>query len=753
MPDTAANGQPSRLSAILRPLGGKAGVFVAGLGVTALVAVLCLARPGWLAYQDLKLSDELSRHQRFGAAGNLPVVVDIDEASLAAFGQWPWPRYRLALLLTRLKNLGSRAIGLDMLLAEPDRASPRAVVEQLWRDLHIEAAVTGLPEALRDYDQVLADVLRQGPFVLGYFFEFPQKAGLGARPQGTCPLPALRLAVQSAPGAAPLADSLVRPAWPVCPLPRLLAAAPGAGFFNIVPDADGILRRCPLLAGYDGKVYPSLALATVMEAYGVRDITVRATSGGLASLTLKSESLGQRVVPLDASGLLLINYRGPGGSFPRVSAADVLAERAREADLAGRIVFIGASAAGLHDLRASPLDQAMPGVEVHATIADMLVGGDFLYRPDWALGAELLALCLAGLLSAALLAVTGALALLAPFAALAAGVWYGAAALLGQGIFLSPLGPLLVLAANFTALTFLKFWREERQKRFLHGAFSRYVSPAVVSRIVANRQALALSGEEREITILFSDVRGFSTLSENLAPTQVVNLLQGYFTPMTGIITAHMGTLDKLIGDAIMAFWNAPVHVPGHRTLAMRAALAMRDELDRLNPRFKASFGLAIKAGIGLHCGVVRVGNFGTKDLFDYTVIGDAVNLCARLEGLTKVYGVRLLVTDSLREEDNGEFVFEEIDVVRVKGKRRPVTIFTVRTPVEYAAGEAEFDTAREARGLYTARRFSEAATVYQALATGYGRRRYALFAARSRELALAPPPEDWDGVYEPRNR
>ncbi|MEL7639364.1 MAG: adenylate/guanylate cyclase domain-containing protein [Solidesulfovibrio sp.] len=753
MPDHAANGQPSRLTGFLQSLGGKGGVFAAGLGVTVLVAILCLARPGWLAYQDLKLYDELARNHRPGGHGDLPVIVDIDEASLAAYGQWPWPRYRIALLLSRLRQLGSRAVGLDMLLAEPDRTSPRVVVEQLRRDLKVEAAVTGLPEALRDYDQVLADVLRQGPFVLGYYFEFPPSAAPGAKPAAPCPLPPLRLAVQSGPGAAPLAESLVGAAWPVCPLPRLLAAAPGAGFFNIVPDADGILRRCPLLVALDGKAYPSLALATVLEAYGVREAVARTTAGGLASLTLRGQALGERVVPLDASGMLLIDYRGPGGSFPRVSAADVLADRVPAEGLAGKIVFVGTSAAGLGDLRASPLDQAMPGVEVHATIADMLVTGGFLYRPDWALGAELLALCLVGVLSAALLAVTGALALLAPFAALAAGVWYGAAALLRQGVFLSPLGPLLVLAANFTALTFLKFWREERQKRFLHGAFSRYVSPAVVSRIVSNRQALTLSGEEREITILFSDVRGFSTLSENLAPTQVADLLQGYFTPMTGIITAHMGTLDKLIGDAIMAFWNAPVDVPGHRALALRAALAMRDELDRLNPRFKATFGLAIKAGLALHCGVVRVGNFGTKDLFDYTVIGDAVNLCSRLEGLTKVYGTRLLVTDSLMADDDGEFVFEEIDVVRVKGKRRPVTIHTVRTAAEYLAGEAQFEAARQARALYAARRFAEAATAYQALWERHNRRRYALFAVRSRELALSPPPDDWDGVYEPRNR
>ncbi|MHC1790630.1 CHASE2 domain-containing protein [Solidesulfovibrio sp.] len=724
-------------------------MFIAGLGITLLVIVFCLARPGWLVYQDLKLYDELTRRHHPQGHGEASVVVDIDEKSLAEYGQWPWPRYRIAMLLARLRSLGVRAVGLDMLLAEPDRTSPRVLTEQLWRDLKVEAAVTGLPEALRDYDQTLANVLQEGPFILGYFFEFGPPGATAAKPSAPCPLPPLRLSVIGQTGTMALSDWLPRAGRPICPLPQLLAAAPGSGFFNIVPDADGILRRCPLLISSDAKIYPSLALATVMQAYGVRSVVVGMSSGGVTSLRLQSDILGDRIVPLDASGMLLINYRGPGGSFPHVSAADVLAGRVEAAALAGKIAFVGTSAAGLGDLRASPLDPAMPGVEVHATIADMLRDGDFLHRPDWALGAESLCLVAVGVLSSTLLALTGAMTLIVPFAVFGAGVWYGAAALLQQGMYLSPLGPLLVLAANFTVLTFLKFWREERQKRFLHKAFARYVSPAVVSRLVSGRHALALSGEEREVTILFSDVRGFTSLSENLSPTQVAELLQCYFTPMTAIITSHLGTLDKFIGDAIMAFWNAPVDVPNHRAMALRAVIAMRIELDRLNAQFTDRFGLVIKAGIGLHCGVVRVGNFGSKDLFDYTVIGDAVNLCSRLEGLTKYYGVRLLVTDSLRPENDSDFVFQEIDIVRFIGKKQPTTLYTVYAAADYATRETEFGEAEQARALYVARQFSDAARAYAELYTRYDRRRYAIFAARSRELAASPPPDDWDGVYE----
>jgi len=731
---------------LLLRLRGRIGVFAAGICLTVAVAGLYLAQPGWLGFQDLKLYDILVARYRPRAESGLPIVVDIDAKSLAEYGQWPWPRYRIGLLLAHLRKAGVRAVGLDMLFAEPDRTSPRLLESQLLKDLKVEARMTGLPEALSDYDRVLADVLRAGPYALGYFFEFGAN---GDAPEGgACPLPPLPLTVASAPDARPLEDCLIQAERPVCPLATLLTAAPTAGFFNIVPDPDGILRRMPLLLGHGGKAYPSLALATVMQAYGVKSALVRLTSGGVAALSLQNPSLGERTIPLDASGHILLNYRGPGGSFPHVSAADILADRAPAAGLAGKIVFLGTSAAALNDLRATPLDRAMPGVEAHATVADMLLAGDFLHRPDWAPAVEFLGLAAAGILTAALMALAPPLVMLVPFLALGAGVWYGAAALIHRGFFVSPLFTLLVLVANFTILTFLKFWRAERQKRFIHGAFAHYVSPVVVSRIVSGRDALTLSGEEREATILFSDVRGFTSLSENLSPTQVVDLLQHYFTPMTDIITEHMGTMDKFIGDAIMAFWNAPVDVPGHRTLAVRAALAMRTELDRLNVEFKSNFGYAIKAGIGLHCGVVRVGNFGSKSLFNYTVIGDAVNLCSRLEGLTKYYGLHLLVTDTLMEASGEEFAFQEIDRVLVKGKMKPVTLFTVLTAAECAARAEELGQADEARALYISRRFPQATEAYRTLLARYDRKLYAVFAERSKQLATTPPSDDWDGVF-----
>lgn len=745
MAHAAPSGRFAGLAAFIRRHLDRFGVFTVGLGLTLAVAALYLADPGWLRFQSLKLYDELADRYRPRAASGLPVVVDIDEKSLAEYGQWPWPRYRVGLLLAHLRKAGVKAVGLDMLFAEPDRTSPSVLTGQLFRDLKVQVNLTGLPESLADYDKVLADVLRTGPFALGYFFEFAPGQDQG----GECRLPALPLTVLGPPDAMPVSDALTRADHAACPLPALLAAAPAAGYFNIVPDPDGILRRMPLVLAHGDGVYPSLALATVMQAYGVKNIVVHTTSGGLSSLVLQSPTLGERVVAVDAAGRLLLNYRGAGGSFPHVSAADILAGRAPALALAGKIVFIGTSAAALNDLRATPLDRAMPGVEAHATVADMLLAGDGLSRPDWAPAVEFLGILVLGLVAATLMTLARPVAMVVPFLGLGAGVWYGAAGLMARGVVVSPLCALLVLAAVFIALTFLKFWREERQKRFIHGAFARYVSPAVVSRIVSRRDALTLSGEEREITILFSDVRGFTTLAEALSPTQVAELLQAYFTPMTAIITEQLGTLDKFIGDAIMAFWNAPLDVPDHRARAVAAALAMGAELRLLNRDFKKTFGHAVKAGIGLHCGVVRVGNFGSRDLFAYTVIGDAVNLCSRLEGLTKFYGLPLLVTDSLLPAAEAGFKFQEIDRVRVKGKTEPVTIHTVRTPEEHALHAAELAEAEAARALYTAGDFAAAASAYGRLRERFDHRLYAVFADRAAQLAASPPGPDWDGVFE----
>ncbi len=749
-------GPPLILRMAARFTQGRAGIFATGVFLTVAICLLYFYQPLWFHFQDLKLYDVFVRRERPVQRSGVPVVVDIDDASLAKLGQWPWPRYRLAKLLQTIEDAGALAVGVDIVFAESDRTSPDALLQEFEKDLRIKLDFSGLPPKLRDFDAVLARTLAGGPFALGYYLTFaaPSPPEKDEHP-ASHPLfdpPAINLSINSAPGAGPLERYLAKASGVIAPLPILVQAAPAAGFFNAIPDEDNILRRSPLLLSYKDRVLPSLALATIMEAYGVKSALLKVTEGGVSSLTLNGDGIGQTAIPLDEQGRIMLNFRGKSGAFPVASAADVLEGRTAPSLFKDKIVYVGTSAAGLKDLRASPFDRFMPGVEVHATITDMILSRDFLERPDYAPGVEILSALVLGILAAALLSWTRAVFLLVPFVALGFGVWFGSAELFAKSrIYISPLYPLFALILNFMVLTFLKFWREERQKRFIHSAFSHYLSPKVVEQIVDSPEKLTLTGEEREVSILFSDVRGFTSISEKLTPTQVVDLLHGYFTPMTRTITANMGTLDKFIGDAIMAFWNAPLDVPEHPKLAVATALSMLDELNRLNVGFQKTYGLSINIGVGLHCGLARVGNFGSADLFDYTIIGDAVNLCSRLEGLTKYYGLRLLVSDAIRTACGEEFDFIEVDRVRVKGKNEPVTLFTVLLPEAARDMAWESPLFSQAMAAYKAGDFAAACKAFSSLRDGNAgafAALYALYAGRCETLLAHPPQAPWDGVF-----
>nr|WP_279355917.1 adenylate/guanylate cyclase domain-containing protein [Fundidesulfovibrio agrisoli] len=709
------------------------------------------SQPGWLAFLDYKVYDVLLRQRPKPPLSGRVAVVDIDEKTLAEVGQWPWPRYQTALLLGRLKQYGVSAVGMDMVFSEPDQTSPERIRRQLGA-LGVDMGFTGLPEGLRDNDKLLADNLAGGPFVLGYFFTFDRQDSAAAR-EG-CQLPPPRLTVRRAPGAADRPLQISQAEGAVCPLPELTASGRWAGFFNSFPDHDNIVRWVPLTIGYKGAPYPSLAAATLMRAFGdkgaVLFVEQNPYGGQDMSLRLDLGEMGMRSIPLDRHGRVLLDYRGPARTFPYISAADVMQGRVPQEALAGKIVFVGTSARGLQDVRATPLDQSCPGVEAHATVAEMVLTDRFLRHPIDGWYIELLLTGLFGLWVTVQMMFTrslwvGASALLA-----GAGMWWVSAwSMNAMDFHLSPLAPLMALAVNFTLLTFLKFLLEERQKRFIQSAFGHYLSPAVVDQIVAEPDKLTLTGEEKEVSVLFSDVRGFTTISEKLSPTQVVALLHEYLTPMTRLVTEHSGTLDKFIGDAVMAFWNAPLDVPGHPREAVLTALDMLRELDRLNQGFKARYGFEISIGIGLHLGSVRVGNFGSEDLFDYTIIGDNVNLCSRLEGLTKFYHQRLLVTQAMRDAAGEGFTWQEVDRVLVKGKHEPVTIHTLRDGA--LEGELRDELERWAHGLSRYREgcFREALEIFEALGRAPGGDLYGLYAERCRNYIANPPGPDWVCVFE----
>ena len=721
-------------------------LFVPGVLVTAALSFAHWSQPGWLQFLDYKAYDILLAHRPHPQPSGQVAVVDIDEKSLAEVGQWPWPRYRMALLLGRLKQYGVLAVGMDMVFSEPDQTSPGRIQREL-RELGVDVGFTGLPESLADNDALLANTLAQGPYVLGYFFTF-QAADASAR-NGGCLLAPPRVAVRKAAGAANAPVLVAQATAAACPLPELVQAGGWTGFFNSVPDRDNIVRWIPQAIGWRGQVYPGLAMATLMRAFGDRgavlDVAPNPYGGQDISFSLSLGPLGKREVPLDRHGRMLLDYRGPARTFPYLPAADVMRGTADPKALEGKIVFIGTSARGLEDIRATPLDQGYPGVEAHATAADMILSGTYLRRPVDAWYIEQVLLVFFGL--GITLQLMFARSLWAAASSLFAGAGVclaGSLAMNRLSIHLSPVTPLITLGVIFTLVTFVKFLREERQRRFIQTAFSHYLPPAVVERIVEEPSSLNLDGEERDVSIFFSDVRGFTGISEHLSPTQVVALLHEYLTPMTRLVTANMGTLDKFIGDAIMAFWNAPLDVADHPRRAVETSLAMLRELDGLNAGFMERFGFEIQIGIGLHRGMARVGNFGSKDLFDYTLIGDNVNLCSRLEGLTKYYRVRLLASQAMREGAGEGFAWQEADRVRVKGKSGPVTIFTILEN----AREGELERWEQALALYRARGFAAARGVFEALHAETGRGLYEEYAARCGALEKDPPGPDWDGVF-----
>jgi adenylate cyclase len=712
---------------------------LAGFAATLLVAVLYVNQPAWLRNLDHRLYDTVLKKGHNAGTKNAVVIVDLDEKSLQRFGQWPWPRYRMALLLKKLQQAGVRAVGMDILFAEPDRTSPAILRQELKKDLDVDIDFAGLPEALRDNDQIFAATLREGPFVLGFFFEFEKKA-----PQtGPVYVKDINPSVLTRDQAILLPDLLFSAPSLLQPLENLATAAPATGFINTIRDQDGVLRSTPVLMAHNGKIYANLGFSVLWMALGQPPCIVKYSAAGTESIRL-----GSTTVPLDDQGRVWLHYRGPAHSFHYYSAGDILADAVPAAELVGKIVLVGTSAVGLHDLRTTPFDSEFPGVEAHATLIDTILAGDYIRAPAWLPGLELCLTIGAGIVTTLLLCWLNA-GFILPMILLFIGLCGYASfwSFSQHHFFFSPLFPILSTGLNFSLLSFMKFLRSDHEKRFLRKAFSKYVSSAVADRIVASPERLSLEGDDKEVSILFSDIRGFTTISERLAPAQLSALLKSYLTPMTRIIIRQSGTLDKFIGDAVMAFWNAPVEIDRHRDRAVSAGLAMLAALPDLNGKFREQYGLALEIGVGIHAGRVSVGNMGSEDLFDYTVIGDNVNLASRLEGLTKFYNLPIIVSDAMAAVSVDGYTIQEVDRVTVKGKGEPVTLFTFRGSDTLVQNElARWAHVLE---LYRSCAFEDALLELDLLQREQPLiSLYSLYRERCQSFLVTPPPADWDRVY-----
>lgn len=704
------------------------------------VGISFIKQPLLLSEIDNLVYDTMLQTITPGQPSDVPVIVDIDEKSLQALGQFPWPRYQMADLIASIAKAGPAAIGIDVLFPESDQTSPEKISKELKEKFGIEARFENIPEPLLNNDKALAKVLELTPSVLGGYFVFGSDKGRN----DSSVIPPFSPVIMREEGAPELEQSLWNAGGILAPIELLAKTAP-FGFINVGLDSDGAVRHAPLLIQHQGRVYPSLGLQAALLALKVKHPVLKIGKLGTSELRLGKHA----TIPLLPGAHVALFFRGPQGVYPYYSAVDVMEGRVSPDKLAGKTVFIGTTAVGLKDLRATPFDSLYPGVEAHATLVDMIFSNHFLTYPAHADLLQLTTVFAIGLL----LATAFLFAKPAQFALLAVGaglfICLGSWSLLEyKHIYFSPFYPLLTLIAGSITLVTFRYWQEERQKKYLRDAFSHYVAPELVTQIVNNPSALALEGEDREVTILFSDLMGFTSAAETMPPEQAVSILNRYFTPMTKIIRNQMGTLDKLIGDAIMAFWNAPLEVPDHPARGVAAVLEMREAMFELNKNLQQEFNISLRAGVGLHLGNVRVGNMGSDDLMNYTIIGDNVNLASRLEGLTRHYGVFAITSEAMRKGCGDKFAFVPLDRVLVKGRAEPVDIHTFMDWPEYRQREAEIESWKKALSLYVAGHFAQSRELCQQLAQDTPHKLYHVFSERCLLLEQNPPAGQWDGVF-----
>ncbi len=651
--------------------------------VFALLHASGLLSLGVLNRLDQMIYDTRLRVTMPGTLDERIVIVDIDEKSLAEVGRWPWPRNRLTTLMDELFERQHIALlGFDVVFAEADESSGlgqlrKLAANQLREDQAFQGSLRALETSL-DYDLLFAQSLKGRPVVMGYYFTSDREA----RVTGVLPSPVMPLEPRQR-------EKIRMTTWDGygANIALLGAAAPRAGFFNAVAEADGVVRSTPIIADYKGQNYESLALAMFRVLTGSPRIEpgfpkerfLARNYRGLESLLLKKD--GQTLaIPVDDRVSALIPFRGPGGptggSFRYFSASDVLGGRVLADSLKGRIVLFGTTAPGLLDLRVTPVGEAYPGVETHANLISGLLDGRVLVRPDYALGYEVALLVVSGLLLAlALPALTALLAVGLSIAVLAAVLGLNFWLYLGYGLVLPLASALGMIISAFALNMSYGYLVESRSKRELAHLFGTYVPPELVDEMVKDPDRYSMQATSRELTVMFCDMRGFTSMSEKMEPTQLQALLNAVFSRLTRIIRNQRGTIDKYMGDCVMAFWGAPVPATDHASLAVRAAMAMSAEIEGINQDHRAQGLPEIGVGIGLHTGEMCVGDMGSDVRRSYTVIGDAVNLGSRLEGLCKVYGTDIVVSEATRKLAP-DMLWQELDCVRVKGKAQAVTIF-----------------------------------------------------------------------------
>jgi adenylate cyclase len=714
----------------------------------------------FLKFMELKTYDLRFVYRGILKPGNEIALIVIDEKSLDEIGRWEWPRSMITELIHKLKKYNVKVIGFDIVFPEPDQHSQLKTIISIRDEAEKYEIVSqefydtlSKKTARADTDGNLARAIKEaGNVMIGYFFhteeeglkdisrndaQFEEHTSKFAYPLYTLP-----------PRTKTAADFPMTEAKSLeLNLPSFTSASKLSGYFNIDPDSDGVMRAIDLAIRFKDNFLIPLSLQMLRSYLNYPEIELKFHEDGIEKVRL-----GNIDIPCNKKGKMLINYRGEEKTFKHYSFTDIIHDRIPAHKFTDKIVLVGATAKGIYDIRNTPLDKTFPGLEVHANVIDTILRGDFLHRSIWTKLVDILIIIAMGLFTGLMLprfkAIPGALFTSILFFFY---IFVACFVFTHYRLLVSIIYPVMVHLLTYIGITAYHYMAEEKEKRRIRTTFQHYLAPSVVEQILEDPEKLQLGGEEKELTILFCDIRNFTTLSERLSPSQIEQLLNEYFTAMTTVVFKHDGTLDKYMGDNIMAFFGAPLDQPDHHLRACHTAIGMIEELKMLQEKWKSRGLPPLDSGIGINSGPMVVGNMGSASLFDYTVIGDNVNLGSRLEGLNKQYGTNIIVSEYTYRHVKDEFKLREVDLVRVKGKEKAVKIYELLRkegiPFKW---EEPFLTHYE-KGLKRYRNgewmkaIEEFSIALRAFPNDSITR---LYITRCKEFQETPPPDDWGGIY-----
>jgi len=722
-----------------------------------LAVVVFFIDPPFIRFMELKALD-----LRVVSRGQLPtsgqvVIATVDEKSLSEIGRWPWTRTVTARMIEILKGYGAKAVGFDIVYAEPEQNATMQTLAEIYQDaakLGIQdPRLTGLLENKAkavQADAILAQAIEKAKNVsLGYFFHTSAKdVGFLSEDyiaESASLIGGSMYSMVKSKGPAGIYN-IINAYAPIPSIREISRAGVNSGYFNAFPDSDGVLRWSPLVIKFQDSFYYSLPIAVLMQYFDFPMIVLN-----LADFGVDGIMLGDLRIPTDESGRLLINYMGPAKTFPHYSISDILNGRLSPDLFKGKIVIVGATATGIYDLRVTPFSPVYPGVELHATVVDNIIQRRFLAQSAWTTFIDICSIVVFGMMMGIAIPRVKAIQGVLLAVLLIGGVVVGNTAIFAKyDIWLNMVYPILTMLMVYLIITVYRYFTEEREKKKVRGAFQYYLTASVINELLKDPAKLKLGGDKKDLTVMFSDIRGFTTISEKLTPEELVRLLNEYLTAMTDIVFKYDGLLDKYIGDAIMAVFGAPLEQPDHALRSCRTALEMMETLKGLQEKWAQEGRPFVDIGVGINSGDMVVGNMGSNMRFDYTVMGDNVNLSSRLEGINKEYGTHIVLSEFTYEVVKEQMFCRELDSVRVKGKKLPVKIYELVCEQKDAA-EHEAYVRRFHQGLdkYKAGQWDEGIALFESvLEVRPDDPPAKLYIQRCLDLKEHPPEGIWDGVF-----